>query len=182
MRRKCLVFITVYCACISLQRSVSHDLQSTSAYVTISLAYIVITRLRPGSFMLSAPKLSASLRDDTDKFTFILFISRHNLIYHVTTLPNQMTNRPRPQAAIKNCNSKFKIEKVAKFECRMSVLSNVRRLSLSRAGRRRAWAGGMQMPRDSVVRGCQCECLVPLAALERPTSPPVTVVFRSGSN
>lgn len=45
----------------------------------------------------------------------------------------------------------------------------------------RAWAGGMQMPR-AAVWVLLCECLVPLAALERPTSPPVTVVFRSVSN
>lgn len=46
----------------------------------------------------------------------------------------------------------------------------------------RAWAGGMQMPRAAVVRVRLCVCSVPLAALERPTSPPVTVVFRSASN
>lgn len=122
-----------------------------------------------------------------------LISRRQRRIYSHLTHPTSFVTTPHylqlatwriattSEIAIKNCNSKFKIEKVAKFEFRMSVLSNARRLSLSLAGRRRAWAGGMQMRRESLVRGCSASACT-IGPLERPTSPPVTVVFRSASN
>lgn len=75
---------------------------------------------------------------------------------------------------IQNC-FKFRINGVSK------VVTALFCPCLSGWAAARARAGGMQMPR-AVVRVQLCECSVPLAALERPTSPPVTVVFRSVSN
>lgn len=89
---------------------------------------------------------------------------------------------PDPTSGLKTAVPNLKLKKLQNLNVEWAFCQTFVVCPCRAAGRRRAWAGGMQMPRESVVRGCQCECLVPLAALERPTSPPVTVVFRSASN